>query len=574
MVRTSNDGIYRIQTAVYGLEISDRWVSVIMAGEEVAKLNPASALPVTAEGTETTPDVDDWDSFKLTETAEADGSYTYIYTAKSSIWEKKEYIFKCFETRFEYSIRVTGKGAVDSVNYFSGDISRDYGYGSTYEFQEYYTPVVSMTGQEPHYRTAMSDFNDFSYLTVPPMFVYTFRTEGIDGRLVMALVAEKGEHNFTKFQYKTGSYANLRHFYLITDQSGHAVVDGTWETPRIIVYTSENDKTALKAYSDYYYETGIAKKRPVNQERPRWWYGPMACGWIEQYAYAAKYGVNRSCVDMAYEPLYNNFLEELDRRRLYPKIMILDDKWQTNYGSCEVNTEKWPDLRGWIDKQDKERGVKTMLWFKMWDSEGLDPDMCVTDDEGKTFVDPTNPKYRAKLKEIIHNLISADEGCCNAYGFKLDYAFIQPLGRNVKSYSGKYGVELFHELIELIYECVKAEKADAIVNCSPCHPYFGAYVDHARLHDYYPDNRNCFEEFRYRKELYEIAAPGTLFDTDGAAFTSKRDTMRYMRLAPTLGIPDLYCITPMPSLELTDEDWAVASDAWAEYAKRIDKMFE
>ena len=32
--------------------------------------------------------------------------------------------------------------------------------------------------------------------------------------------------------------------------------------------------------------------------------------------------------------------------------------------------------------------------------------------------------------------------------------------------------------------------------------------------------------------------PGVLFDTDGSAYNTRRDTMRYMRLAPKIGIPE------------------------------------
>ena len=68
--------------------------------------------------------------------------------------------------------------------------------------------------------------------------------------------------------------------------------------------------------------------------------------------------------------------------------------------------------------------------------------------------------------------------------------------------------------------------------------------------------------------------PGVLFDTDGAAFRTHRDTMRYMTLAPKIGIPDLYCITSLPCLELTDDDWATVANVWREYEAKIDKMFE
>ena len=68
--------------------------------------------------------------------------------------------------------------------------------------------------------------------------------------------------------------------------------------------------------------------------------------------------------------------------------------------------------------------------------------------------------------------------------------------------------------------------------------------------------------------------PGVLFDTDGAAFSSYRDTMRYMRLAPTIGVPDIYSITDMPSITLTADDWAEVSAIWKDYARRIDAQYK
>ena len=88
---------------------------------------------------------------------------------------------------------------------------------------------------------------------------------------------------------------------------------------------------------------------------------------------------------------------------------------------------------------------------------------------------------------------------------------------------------------------------------------------------YYPDLRRCYEEFTFRREIYDIAMPGVLFDTDGSAYNTRRDTMRYMRLAPKIGIPDLYCITEFPSLTLSDDDWESVADIWREYGELIDR---
>lgn len=163
----------------------------------------------------------------------------------------------------------------------------------------------------------------------------------------------------------------------------------------------------------------------------------------------------------------------------------------------------------------------------MWDSEGVPEEYCVFDErENRYVVDPTNPGYLKILRDAIHYIISDDEGCLGADGLKIDFAFWQPVGRKARSYSGKYGVELFRELVSRIREYMKAEKPYAVLNCSPCHPYFADLCDQARLHDYDYRQRNSFEEFSQRAALYRAALPGVLIDTDGCGHNTRRDTMR------------------------------------------------
>ena len=434
-----------------------------------------------------------------------------------------------------------------------------------------YMPIPTVNGASQCEFSAQCSYDEFSYLTVPPMFCYTFDIRGMIPKLAFGLVADRGEHNFTKFAYQTRRENSLARFWFWTYQSGHTRVDGTWQTPSVIVYGADSRSDSLKYYSDYYFATGRADAKDPFERKPRFWYGPMACGWIEQTAYRIKENIARADCDMAYQPTYDHMLSELRRRDLHPQIIIIDDKWQTGYGSAVVNTEKWPDLRGWIDATLRDYNCRTMLWYKLWDREELPDDMTMDNGQGGRCVDPSNPKYREYLRETMHRLLSSDEGCCNAYGLKLDYAFTQPVGKDAKSYSGKFGVELFLDYIALIHDCAKAAKPEAIISASPCHPLFTNYVDHARLHDYYPDLRRCYEEFTFRREIYDIAMPGVLFDTDGSAYNTRRDTMRYMRLAPKIGIPDLYCITEFPSLTLSDDDWESVADIWREYGELIDR---
>lgn len=556
-----------IRAASYELDVRPDAISVILAGEQVALLRPASAVNVLAGGEEKK-DVPGELCF-----AESGDKYARVFTwtAKTANWDKVEYVLTARESHAEYFVRVYGKGAVDSVEYFVGDVTAPCP-GSEYEFDTGFMPIPTVDGAAQCEFSAQREYREFSYLTVPPMFVYTFDILQIEPKLALALAADEGQHNFTKFDYLNRSENYLKRFWLYTDQSGHTKVEGEWKTPSILIYGALDRMDALKFYSDYYFATGKAKAKPQGEKKPRFWYGPMACGWIEQAAYEMKNHVGRGGVDMAYQPLYDNFNAELERRDLHPQIMIIDDKWQKTYGGAEINEEKWPDLRGWIDETKAKYNRHTMLWYKLWDAEGLPENMTMPSGDGGRRADPTNPKYREYLRETMHRLLSSDKGCANAWGLKLDYAFIQPVGRDAVSYNGKFGVELYLEYLKAIYEFAKEAKPEACISASPCHPVFAAYADHARLHDYYPDLRRVFEEFKFRRDIWHTALPWSLIDTDGAAFHSHRDTMRHMRLASKLGIPDLYCITDMPSITLTDEDWEQVANVWREYSDWADAI--
>lgn len=592
MICLKNDKTTNIKSGTYELSLSPDAISVILAGEQVALLCPASAVDMTgAEGT-----VEDSCSgsglesgsnsglgsdscsgsvknpLTLTEEKLSDSEYVFTWRGGSDLWDAKEYVIRALETHFEYSVRVRGRGKIDRVRYFIGDAAGETP-GSEYEFDTGFTPIPTVTGASQCEFSAQTPYDEFSFLTIPPMFCYVFDVCGIDDKLAFALAAKRGGHQFTKFAYDTKSAKFLRRFWFWTDQCGHVTVDGEWESPAVLVYGTPGRDEALKFYSDYYYDTGIARRRALSPGR--FWYGPMACGWIEQAAYGASRGLDTPVADLATQEMYDNFTAELQRRGLHPKIMIIDDKWQTEYGNAYADESKWPDLRRWIDENLRGNDCHTMLWYKLWDSEGLPEDMTMAGGYGgRRVADPTNPRYREHIRETMHRLLSSDEGCYNAWGLKLDFAFFQPTGREAISHSGKYGVELLLEYITLIYDCAKAVKPEAVISASPCHPLFSCCMDHARLHDYHPDLRRVYEEFSFRRNIYSIALPDALIDTDGASFSSRRDTMRHMRLVPTLGIPDLYCITPLSSAALTDSDWAEASEIWREYDRKIDKIFE
>lgn len=565
---TENNGSYLVIAGGYRLGVTESFITVTLGGVDVCRLDVRSGIDVTAESLEDA--LCDKNEEITSFSADTDkGVFTWY--SKSELWAKKKYTLTCTDERFIYEPTVYGENVpVDSVNYFGGD-AVEICHGSDYDFSEGYCPIIPLDGSEPYTFAPIKDRVIFSYLSVPPMFCYSFRTEELADHLGLGLYAKEGEHNFTRFDYKTSMNRWGSKFWLRTNQDGHTKVKGEWTAPMIVGYSAENHNDANVKYSNYYFRSGLAERK-APAKHPRFWYGPMSCGWLEQLAssYAGGYGL----VDSSRQKLYEEMVGKLHGKNLYPTILIIDDKWQDKYATAHVNTEKWSDLRGFIDS-NYEKGIHTMMWYKMWDSEGMPEEYCVYDENEKRYVcDPSNPGYKAILRENIHRIISADEGCYNAAGLKIDFAFWQPVGRKSCSYSGKYGVELFLELVRTIHGYIKEEKADAILNASPCHPIFNKYVDQARLHDYDYRLRSVMEEFGTRQNLYKTALPDALIDTDGCGFNTRRDTMRYMLGAPKLGIPDLYNVSDTPYLKLCKEDWDAVAEAWRKYSEEMDRLYK
>lgn len=567
---TQTDTGYMVYGQRYDLNVNTEKATagVILGGLTVAALDLRSAVNKTADDNSVINDSEQqipvFENFCDTESG-----IVFKWHGKSSLWEK-EYTIICTPLRFQYKIKVLGSGRVDSVNYFSGDIVSN-NHGSAYEFAEGFNPCVSWYNTEPHYFRASVKNSRWAVLMVPPMYCYSFRTEGLHDRLTLGVVAERGEHNFHSFSYTPVSNGwNTSGFFLSTDQDGHTAVEKEWTAPYIIGFGADDEFDSMRKYTEYYFTSGIAKTKKAAVP-PRFWHGPMVCGWIEQSVKSAQEHV--SILDLANERVYNDILKKCSYYGIKPAALIIDDKWQEHYATDYVNPQKFSNLRAFVDKRHAE-GISTLLWFKLWDPDGWDESLCIADDKGVKRIDPSHPKFIENLDNAIHRLLSSDEGCYDCDGFKLDYAFFNPIGRGFKTYSGKYGSELLYEMMEHIYTKAKEIKPYALINCSPCHPYFAHICDQARLHDYDPLNRDNYSDLALRAKLFSIAIPNTLLDTDNAGFNTRRDAMHWLMNQPQIGVPDLYALSIREGLDMTEDDYYAIADLWKEYSARIDAMYE
>ncbi len=555
----------------YQLKISPDRVFVIRNGRRVADLLPAAEVKTVEErdgGFVEHPDIDG------PAAVERLGDSAFLWRVKSSQWEK-EYRLDCDPEGFEFTVTVRGRGDIGQVNYFARAREDGPTTGSVYHFCEYFIPYV---GTDPHIRSVMPaslSFRSFYELMIPPPYCFSFRTEELEGRFALGLVAREGEYNFLHYDYQC-LREGMHHFTFCvsTDLEGHTKADGSYELPKIRGYFAENDLDAVRKYAEYHYSRGLCRRRDYSHV-PHWWKGPIVCGYAEQEK--LEY-MGRREQDGACQELYTEVAENIREKGLRPTILIIDDKWQRAYGDCLPDPEKWPDMRGFVDEMHR-RGIHVLLWFRLWGGEGLPEDEIMPGDgnpyhggrlDMPPYADPTNPKYREHLKKILHTLLSDEEGCMNCDGFKLDYALVMPYGKAAKSWGGQYGAELTKRLYTLIYETAKAIKPDALINASPCHPYFAEVCDEARLHDCCWDLRNETEQMTLRAKLFDAVMPGVLIDTDCADYDDREDAMRYFRNASKIGIPDIYRFFNDQYFQLSENDWKEIAQLFNAYRDRID----
>lgn len=488
------------------------------------------------------------------------------WTAVSSCWQEKQYLLDIYPDGFYYRVRVRGKGNINNIQFFTGQ-SEDPFPGIAYEVAGYAIPEAANFDQCRMTRLMHTDGNIGMGFMTPPCFLYPFWTEGIDSWIGVGLVAQKGQYNFTRFSYRTRDYENR--FYFELPLEGKTTVDGWWESQGIWCGAGTGAIDLVKKYSDFHYDHGFCKIGPT--EKARWWKGPLYCGWGDQVEVSRmKYGNHKHNKEYANQAFYEGLSLRLDELNLHPTAMIIDDKWQENYGTLMPDPQKWPDLRKFVEEQHK-KGRKVVLWVKVWNNEGLPENECMCISGQPFAADPTNPKYQARIFEAVHKLLSAEEGCFNCDGFKLDFVNTVLMYDSIRSYDGsKFGIELVKEMLSLFYRAAKQAKPDALINNSCAHPYFAEITDQVRIHDYRDTLRSMMPVMRYRRDLFHAALPNALIDTDSSNRSNYREAKEYYLKACELGVPDIYMITGNESVQFTESDWAEIRRVWEDYSRKAD----
>lgn len=287
-----------------------------------------------------------------------------------------------------------------------------------------------------------------------------------------------------------------------------------------------------------------------------WWLEPMYCGWGDQVAismWLEGLGPERRANAYCVQGLYERWIARLEQAQVPVGTITIDAGWSPA-GWWKPDQERWPDLRGFIDRQH-QAGRRVLLWLATWLWDGLPDEWCIFVDGYKLCADATHPGYREHLRQCVEELISP-EGF-DADGFKIDQLAFCPSRRVPQGGSrfgwcrtlpaasqplrfatpGVFGCELLHQLQGDICRAAKRMKPDALITSSTVHPYFTDTFDMVRLHDMGFVTDDIFSAMRARADLARAALPHLPIDTDDWIHSDYNLWRHYTANSGSLGVP-------------------------------------
>ena len=336
--------------------------------------------------------------------AQNPGSYQVKFTAKTTIWDKAEYIFDISEDRVVYYYKIYGEGALEDVRFFEGFLKDDprmntkfYPYfcgpgrhmslhRNVKEFMMSSKPLFSHVysyGINSCDKRILGFYEDMNirvngdrhyyggdWLATPAPFLFLIGDKEKDEWVTLGLAVKPKENRFMGYRYVGGEG-----FGLVLDYMGQTEVKGEWESPRIMMEQAAADKYgALESYVNYLIREKCAKH--VDRSNiPAWWKLPIFGGWGEQVFHSNRWDNFFSGRYNGWESddthlfctqsFYEESLAKLEAKGINPGILIIDNRWFDDKSLLDIDHELWPDLKGFIKKQHK-KGRKVILWSSPW----------------------------------------------------------------------------------------------------------------------------------------------------------------------------------------------------------------
>ena len=323
------------------------------------------------------------------------------------------------------------------------------------------------------------------------------------------------------------------------------------------------------------------------------------------------------------QPRYEWMLRTLEEKKVFPTLLIVDNRWFREGNQLEVDAKLWPDMKKFVADQHKA-GRKVILWVSPWEycrarrgddvrweehlyspRDGrytleIDTDVFYPackreakkvrkeypwgsrDYYWTCYPNPFHKGYQKRVFEKVKALLSP-EGL-DADGFEFDYTHYWGGHRGITvgdpegcEDGGKphCGVELLHKLLGLFYEAAKAARKDALVITHTFSPYFDDIVDMLRLQDFYTDRADIVPQMHHRAKVANAVCTGAPIHTDQHPMPSLAAWRKYAAFQPSIGNPCLYYVSGIETTheEFEESDFELLRRTWAEYHKGLDVRF-
>lgn len=530
----------------------------------------------------------------------------------STAWRSHELTLVCRPEAVELSVRVEGRGRLADVVLLGGQASLPDGAAGAFASSIDVASVLVPAPGEPvqlvrpsHTAGQVGLVGDAApgrlhAVFSPPPLVFglgrsapTGPTEVPAGDwLGVSLRAPVTELTFTTLAYQPLDGG----FVLRLAYEGHTVVHGVWTSPVLVLRPAATGWAVLADHRRDLVEHGCAPAE--GPRRAAWWSEPMFCGWGAQCARAAALAleagnarggaepsasvgadpaqvhadrvVTTSAAGLGRQDVYDELLARLGAHGVEPGTVVLDDRWQAEYGTALPDPEHWPDLKGWIADQHA-RGRRVLLWWKAWDPGGVPAAECVRDAGGRPVaVDPANPAYLRRLAGMVEHLVSP--AGLDADGFKVDFTQRAPSGVGLSSHPGVWGIAALHTLLGTLHAAAHRAKPDALVVAHAVHPAFADVCDMVRLNDVAKSDVTgnpvpVVDQLRMRHGIARRTLPDHLIDTDQWPMPDRAEWLRYVEAQAGLGVPALYYVETMDRSgePVRAEDLASVARTWARY---------
>lgn len=550
------------------------------------------------------------DSVEVTEDGEANVGITVRLS--SSVWHEHTTHLLCTPDTLELSTSVRGTGVLTDVTLFGGRAMLPTGASGVFRSEAAFSGVLVPAATEPVQLVRPSrtpatlgvvgdaDAGRLNAVFSPPPLALGLTRNHTESTATapdgdwcgLWLRASVDQLRFTGMRYDPSENG----FAITLDYDGHTRVDGSWRSPTLVISLvgTGSGWRVLDAYRDDLVANGFAPDAPQT-ETPAWWREPIFCGWGAQCARSShllhtgpseptadtepeseddEKSVTTAAASFARASVYDEFLGRLADHGIVPGTIVIDDRWQSEYGTGTVNIVHWPDLKGWIAARHAA-GQRVLLWWKAWDPEGIPAEECVTDPRGRAVsVDAGNEAYRERLRGILHHLLSADG--LDADGLKIDFTQRGPSGHSLQATEETWGIAAVHSLLAELREGAQSAKADALVIAHAVHPSFADVCTMVRLNDvskYDVGGQRVpvVDQLRMRHQIASRALPHTLIDTDQWPMPNRAEWLRYAGEQIHLGVPALYYLEAIDRSgeHIDTDDLHRIADTWSQYREEL-----